>query len=232
MLSSAEHGRAGRRLAEPDAIDRGVAGRRQAMYALEGSVFIGGADVPVAARRARSHSPVVRCRALASSVTDNGGVYLVPPLPGWRAALGSVRAGTIVASRGHHRRAYRARGRRKHCVQVADLLEALVVPMAGIALAELRVDGRRGRQRRTSAVSGRPARRACRAPRSPRPQRWAPAYWRAWLSVFWDSNEALAQHWRADKRFQPSMPPAQAAARRAEWREALNRSKGWITPGR
>jgi len=49
---------------------------------------------------------------------------------------------------------------------------------------------------------------------------------------FWDSTEALAQHWRADRRFEPAMPAAQVNARRAEWREALNRSKGWIAPGR
>ena len=49
---------------------------------------------------------------------------------------------------------------------------------------------------------------------------------------FWDSKDALAKHWRVDKRFTPAMAPSDAAARRAEWREALNRSKGWITGGR
>ena len=45
---------------------------------------------------------------------------------------------------------------------------------------------------------------------------------------FWDSIDALAQHWQVDKRFEPSMPSSAAAARRAEWNEALNRSKKWI----
>ena len=49
---------------------------------------------------------------------------------------------------------------------------------------------------------------------------------------FWDSTEALARHWRVDKRFESVMPPAEAAARRAQWNEALSRSKNWITAGR
>jgi glycerol kinase len=49
---------------------------------------------------------------------------------------------------------------------------------------------------------------------------------------FWDSTEALARHWRVDRRFEPVMPPSEAAARRAEWREALSRSKNWIAGSR
>ena len=48
---------------------------------------------------------------------------------------------------------------------------------------------------------------------------------------FWDSTEALAQHWRVDKRFEPAMPPSEVAERRAEWHEALSRSKNWIARG-
>ena len=48
---------------------------------------------------------------------------------------------------------------------------------------------------------------------------------------FWDSTETLARQWRVDRRFEPHMPPAQAAARRAEWNEALGRSKNWIAEG-
>ena len=44
---------------------------------------------------------------------------------------------------------------------------------------------------------------------------------------FWDSTETLACHWRVDRRFEPSQPLSQSAARRAEWTEAVNRSKGW-----
>ncbi len=48
---------------------------------------------------------------------------------------------------------------------------------------------------------------------------------------FWDPVESLAKHWQVDRRFEPSAAPADVAARRAEWNEALGRSKGWIRKG-
>jgi glycerol kinase len=45
---------------------------------------------------------------------------------------------------------------------------------------------------------------------------------------FWDSTDTLAHHWHVDRRFEPSQPASYASARRAEWHEALGRSKGWI----
>jgi glycerol kinase len=48
---------------------------------------------------------------------------------------------------------------------------------------------------------------------------------------FWDSTDELSTHWRIDRRFEPSQPVSHAASRRAEWREALTRSKGWIARG-
>ena len=47
---------------------------------------------------------------------------------------------------------------------------------------------------------------------------------------FWDSPQSLARHWHIDRRFEPSLPKADSAARRAEWREALSRSKDWVAP--
>jgi glycerol kinase len=48
---------------------------------------------------------------------------------------------------------------------------------------------------------------------------------------FWDSIESLSRHWQVDKRFEPKLAPADAAARRGEWHEALGRSKGWARKG-
>ena len=47
---------------------------------------------------------------------------------------------------------------------------------------------------------------------------------------FWDSIDALARHWRVQRRFEPSCTRESAAARRGEWRSALERSKGWVKP--
>jgi glycerol kinase len=46
---------------------------------------------------------------------------------------------------------------------------------------------------------------------------------------FWKDADDLAQHWKADRRFEPQMPRAQASRLRERWNEALARSKGWET---
>jgi glycerol kinase len=203
------------------------------MYALEGSVFIGGAVV----QWLRDGLGLIRqssdVEALASSVPDNGGVYLVPAFAGLGAphwdpyARGTIVGITRGTTAGHIARA----AVESIAFQVADLLEA-VGGDAGIALAELRVDGGAAANdallQFQADLLGVPVVR----PEVTETTALGAAYLAGLAVGFWDSTEALAQHWRADKRFRPSMPPAQAAARRAEWREALNRSKGWITPGR
>ena len=111
--------------------------------------------------------------------------------------------------------------------QVADLLEA-VRDDAAIDLSELRVDG--GAAANDSLLQfqadllGVPVVR----PKVTETTALGAAYLAGLAVGFWDSIDALARHWRVDRRFEPSMPPSAAAARRAEWHEALNRSRKWI----
>ena len=202
------------------------------MYALEGSVFIGGAVV----QWLRDGLGLIRqssdVEALAKSVPDSGGVYLVPAFAGLGAphwdpyARGTIVGITRGTTAGHVARA----AVESIAFQVADLLEA-VGGDAGIALAELRVDGgaaaNDGLLQFQADLLGVPVVR----PEVTETTALGAAYLAGLAVGYWDSTEALAKHWRADKRFEPSMPAGQVAARRAEWREALNRSKNWITPG-
>ena len=203
------------------------------MYALEGSVFIGGAVVQWLRDGLGLIRESAEVETLASSVPDSGGVYLVPAFAGLGAphwdpyARGAILGITRGTTAGHIARA----AVESIAFQVADLLEA-VGGDAGIALAELRVDGGAAANdallQFQADLLGVPVVR----PEVTETTALGAAYLAGLAVGFWDSTEALAQHWRADKRFQPSMPPAQVDARRAEWREALNRSKGWIAPGR
>ena len=47
------------------------------------------------------------------------------------------------------------------------------------------------------------------------------------MSALANRFPALARHWHVDRRFEPSAAPEDSSGRRAEWREALGRSKGW-----
>jgi glycerol kinase len=208
-----------------------VAGKT--MYALEGSVFIGGAVV----QWLRDGLGIIRqssdVEALAGSVPDSGGVYLVPAFAGlgaphWdpyaRGAIVGITRGTTAA---HIARA----AVESIAFQVADLLEAVHLD-SGIALTELRVDGGAAANDALLQFQADLLGVAVVRPEVTETTALGAAYLAGLAVGFWDSTEGLARHWKAERRFEPSMPPDRAAARRAEWRAALERAKGWIAPGR
>jgi glycerol kinase len=199
------------------------------IYALEGGVFIGGAVV----QWLRDGLGIIRTssdvEALAMSVPDNGGVYVVPAFAGLGAphwdpyARGTIVGITRGTTAGHLARA----AVESIAFQVGDLLEA-VKDDAGIDLPELRVDGGAAANdallQFQADVLGVPVVR----PSVTETTALGAAYLAGLAVGFWDSIDGLARHWRAAKRFEPAMPASQAAARRAEWHEALSRSKNWI----
>ncbi len=202
------------------------------MYALEGSVFIGGAVV----QWLRDGLGIIRkssdVEALAQSEADSGGVYLVPAFAGlgaphWDAyARGTIVGITRGTTAGHIARA----AVESIAFQVADLLEA-VRDDAGLHLTELRVDGGAAANDALLQFQADLLGVAVVRPKVTETTALGAAYLAGLAVGFWDSTDTLARHWRVDKRFEPSMPPSQAAARRAEWREALNRSRNWIPRG-
>src|SRR6185503_5672768 len=175
-------------------------------YALEGSVFIGGAVVQWLRDGLGIIAKSSDVVALATSVPDNGGVYLVPAFAGLGAphwdpyARGTIVGITRGTTAGHIARA----AVESIAFQVADLLEA-VGGDAGIALAELRVDGGAAANdallQFQADLLGVPVVR----PEVTETTALGAAYLAGLAVGFWDSTEALSQHWRADKRFQPSL---------------------------
>jgi glycerol kinase len=198
------------------------------MYALEGSVFIGGAVV----QWLRDGLGVIRrssdVEALARSVADNGGVYLVPAFAGLGAphwdpyARGAIVGITRGTTAGHIARA----AVESIAFQVADLLDA-VRDDSAIDLKELRVDGGAAANDALLQFQADMLGVAVVRPTVTETTALGAAYLAGLAVGFWNSTDALAHHWRADRRFEPSISPSQASARRAQWREALNRSKNW-----
>jgi glycerol kinase len=200
-------------------------------YALECSVFIGGAVVQWLRDGLGIIAKSADVGPLALSVPDNGGVYLVPAFAGlgaphWdpyaRGAILGITRGTTAA---HIARA----AVESIAFQVADLLSA-VKDDSGIALAELRVDGGAAANdallQFQADLLGVPVVR----PTVTETTALGAAYLAGLAVGFWDSTDSLARHWQIDRRFEPSQPPSHAASRRAEWNEALKRAKGWAAP--
>jgi len=200
----------------------------RAEYALEGSVFIGGAVV----QWLRDGLGIIRSsgevEALARSVADNGDVYLVPAFAGLGAphwdqyARGAIVGLTRGATAGHIARA----AIESIAFQSADLLDAMQAD-AGIGLAELRVDGGAARNdllmQFQSDLIGVPVVR----PKITETTALGAAYLAGLAVGFWQSGEEVASQWRADRRFEPAMPSSRVRELRARWSQALERAKTW-----
>jgi glycerol kinase len=201
-------------------------------YALEGSVFIGGAVV----QWIRDGLGLIRTSSeiepLAASVADNGGVYLVPAFAGLGAPHWDPYArGTIVGITRGTTAAHVARAALESIAyQVGDLLDA-VHRDAGIALGELRVDG--GASTNNTLMQfqadllGVPVVR----PAVTETTALGAAYLAGLAVGFWSSTTEIARQWRVDRRFEPSVARARADELRGRWQDALERSKGWIRTG-
>jgi glycerol kinase len=203
-----------------------VAGRTD--YALEGSVFIGGAVVQWIRDGLNFIRAAPEIEPLAASVPDNGGVYLVPAFAGLGAPHWDPYArGTIVGITRGTTSAHIARAALESIAyQVADLLDAMRAD-AGVALTELRVDGGAATNdmlmQFQADMLGVPVVR----PAVTETTALGAAYLAGLAVGYWKSIDAVTGQWRIDRRFEPRMPRAAAAALRERWTAALARSKGW-----
>ena len=197
-------------------------------YALEGSVFIGGAVV----QWIRDGLGLVRTAAdiepLAASVADNGSVYLVPAFAGLGAphwdpyARGTIVGITRGTTAGHIARA----ALESIAFQVADLLDAMAGD-AGMAATELRVDGGAATNNTLmqfqADLLGVPVVR----PAVTETTALGAAYLAGLAVGYWPSVEALTGQWREERGFEPNMPRSTATSLRERWSAAVGRSKEW-----
>jgi glycerol kinase len=207
-----------------------VAWRRdgKTAYALEGSVFIGGAVVQWlrdGLGLIRSSSDV---EALAATVADNGGAYLVPAFAGlgaphWDAyARGALVGLTRGTSAGHVARA----ALESIAYQVADLLQAMEAD-AGAPLQELRVDGGASKNDLLLQFQADVLRVAVARPVVTETTALGAAYLAGLATGAWKTTDEIARQRKVDRVFEPKMPAARAAELRARWKDAVERSKAW-----
>ena len=197
-------------------------------YALEGSVFIGGAVVQWLRDGLKIIRQASEVEALALTVPDNGGVYFAPAFAGlgaphWDAyARGTIVGLTRGATGGHIARA----ALESIAYQSADLLSAMEKD-AGLALPELRVDGGATASNLLmqfqADLLGVPVVR----PRVHETTALGAAYLAGLAVGYWKDASDVKANWQVDRTFEPSMSRAQAAEMRSRWEKAVERAKGW-----
>ena len=197
-------------------------------YALEGSVFIGGAVVQWLRDELGFFERSEQVENLAATVLDNGGVYVVPAFAGLGAphwdpdARGAIVGLTRGSSRAHIARA----ALESIAYQSADVLDAMQKD-AGEKLTELRVDGGAAANdllmQFQADILGVPVVR----PKVLETTALGAAYLAGLYTDVWKSREEIAAQWQVDRRFAPSMPRGEADALLSRWREAVSRSLRW-----
>ena len=198
------------------------------MFALEGSIFIGGAVV----QWLRDGLGIIKSsneiEALATSVADSGGVYFVPAFTGlgsphWdphaRGAMFGLSRGTTQAHIA--RAALEAIG-----YQSAELLLAMQQD-AATPIKELRVDGGASANnllmQHQADLLGVPVVR----PRIIETTALGAAYLAGLTAGVWSTIEEIAEHWQIDRVFEPMMSRDEAAQRMLDWGKAVGACNPW-----
>jgi glycerol kinase len=197
-------------------------------YALEGSIFIGGAVVQWLRDSLKIIATSGDVEALAASVPDAGRVVFVPAFVGLGAPHWDAHAtGMLIGLRRDTSAGHIARAALEAIAfQVADVLEAVQGEM-GAPLNALRVDGGAAvndlLMQFQADVLGVPVVR----PQVTETTALGAAYLAGLATGFWAGPEELRAKRTGDTRFEPRMDAGEREARRALWHRAVERAKGW-----
>ena len=197
-------------------------------YALEGSVFIGGAAVGWLRDGLGIINSSSEVESLAKSVPDNGGVYFVPAFnglgtPHWdQDARGLIVGLTRGSNRGHIARATLE----AIAFQVADLMEAMKKD-SGLALKELRVDGGAAANNLLLQIQSDLLQADVVRPKNTETTAAGAALLAGLAVGFYPSLESLSKAAEPDRVFSPEKTPQEISEHTAEWNRAVERCKGW-----
>jgi glycerol kinase len=203
-------------------------GNEPTIYCLEGSIFITGAAVQWLRDGLGVIKQSVDVEALANTVSDNGGVYLVPAFVGLGApywdpyARGTIIGLTRGSTVGHIARATLE----SMCYQTRDVLEAMTAD-SKVELKTLRVDGgavvNNLLMQFQADVLGVPVQR----PKVAETTALGAAYLAGLAVGFWSGEKEVAEQWAIDRTFEPQMSADQRESLYAGWKRAVERSQHW-----
>lgn len=200
----------------------------QTHYALEGSVFIGGAVIQWLRDELHLLSDAADSEKMAVSVEDNAGVYFVPALSGLAAPYWDQFArGTIVGlTRGTTSNHIVRAALEGIAYQVADVLQAMERDM-GESTKEMRVDGGAVSNNFLMQFQADIMKNEVVRPRIMETTAMGAAYLAGLATGYWKGMDEIRNQWEVDRRFRPEMRADQADHLLSRWHDAVDRSKDW-----
>jgi glycerol kinase len=200
----------------------------ETVYALEGSVFMGGAVVQWLRDGLGIIDASAQVETLAASVADAGGVYMVPAFTGlgapwWEGhARGALFGMTRGSGRGHIARA----ALEAIAYQSADVLAAMQED-AGVSLRELRVDGGATRNNLLMQFQADILDVPVVRPQVTETTALGAAYLAGLAVGIWRAPADVAAHWRIERRFEPAMAQSQREQLLEGWHRAVRHAIAW-----
>ena len=199
------------------------------VYALEGSIAIGGALVQWFRDNLCLIKTAPEIETLAGTVKDNGGMFIVPAFSGlfapyWRDDARGVMVGlTRYIHKGHMARAVL-----EACAyQTRDILEAMNKD-AGHPLPSLKVDGGMVENNLLMQIQSDILNVPVIRPRIAETTALGAAYAAGLAVGFWSSQEELRQNWSEDRSWQPTLTEQERQTGYRNWKRAVERTFHWV----
>lgn len=197
-------------------------------YALEGSVFVGGAVVQWLRDELHLIAEASDSEYFAQKVPDSAGVYVVPAFTGLGApywdmyARGAILGLTRGAGRNHIIRA----ALESIAYQTGDVLHAMEED-TGLSLRELRVDGGASSNNFLMQFQADIVGRTIRRPKIRETTALGAAYLAGLATGVWSGPEEIRSQWTLDRVFEPQMSAGERETLQRGWHRAVERAQGW-----
>ena len=197
-------------------------------YAIEGSVFVGGAVIQWLRDELRFIVESKDSEYFATKVPDNGGVYVVPAFTGLGApywdmyARGSIFGLTRGSNRNHIIRA----SLESIAYQSFDVLSAIIAD-TGIDINELKVDGGASANNFLMQFQADIIGKRVRRPMIRETTALGAAYLAGLAVGLWNSLDEIKNNWTLDKVYEPNMDEATKKTLISGWSKAVGRSRDW-----
>ncbi|WP_300348214.1 glycerol kinase GlpK [Clostridium sp.] len=197
-------------------------------YALEGSVFVGGAVIQWLRDELRIVSDSSDTEYFAKKVEDNGGVYVVPAFVGLGAPYWDMYArGTIVGlTRGTNRNHIIRAALESIAYQTRDVLEAMVNDV-GYDINSIKVDGGASRNNFLMQFQADLVGKKVTKPIIIETTALGAAYLAGLAVGYWKDKEEISKFWYAGEEFTPSISDELRDKYYEKWKKAIERSKRW-----
>ncbi|HML63831.1 MAG TPA: glycerol kinase GlpK [Dysgonomonas sp.] len=197
-------------------------------YALEGSIFVGGAIVQWLRDGLKIINSSSEIEELATQVKDNGDVYFVPSLTGLGAPYWDQYArGTIVGISRGTTSAHIARAALEGIAyQTMDVINAMILD-AGVGLKELRVDGGAAKNNLLMEFQANVLGQTVIRPQTTETTALGAAYLAGLAVGYWENVEEIKKQWHIDTKFEPDLKIDMHLAKK-KWSEAVYRAQSWV----